>query len=70
MRACRLRAGVVALLLGSTASAFALDTAKIATSALSPDCLEYRVVGICYWLRCGAFGCSVRTSAKIRHYVP
>lgn len=66
----RVRAGVVALLLGSTASAFALDTATITASALSPDCLEYRIVGICYWLRCGTFGCSVRTSAKIHHYVP
>ena len=29
-------------------------------SALSPDCF-YRVVGICYWLFCTPFGCSVRT---------
>lgn len=65
-----LRATVVAMLLGGSVSAHALDTATIAASALSPDCLEYRVVGICYWLRCGTFGCSVRTSAKIRHYVP
>ena len=28
-----------------------LDTSTITASALSPDCLEYRVVGICYWLR-------------------
>lgn len=66
----RLRAGVVSMLLASTSSATALDTASIAAAALSPDCLEYRVVGICYWLRCGTFGCSVRTSAKIHHYVP
>jgi len=66
----RLRAGIASILLASTTSAFALDTATIAASALSPDCLEYRVVGICYWLNCGFFGCSVRTSVKIRHYVP
>lgn len=30
----------------------------------------YRVVGICYWLRCSKSGCSVRTSVKVRHYVP
>lgn len=69
-RAGRLRAGVAALLLGSATSAFAINTANIVTSALSPDCLAYRIVGICYWLSCGAFGCSVRTSVKIRHYVP
>src|SRR3546814_8164501 len=47
-----------------------MDTATIVSSALSPDCLEYRVVGICYWLYCTPFGCSVRTSVKVRHYVP
>ncbi len=66
----RLRASVAGIMLGCASSAAALDTASIAASALSPDCLEYRVVGICYWLRCGFFGCSVRTSVKIRHYVP
>lgn len=66
----RSRAAVAGLMLCCASPAAALDTATIAASALSPDCLEYRVVGICYWLRCGTFGCSVRTSVKIRHYVP
>ncbi len=58
------------LLLSAAGPAFALDTATIAAASLSPDCLAYRVVGICYWLNCGFFGCSVRTSVKVRHYVP
>ncbi|WP_437610003.1 TIGR03756 family integrating conjugative element protein [Erwinia sp. V71] len=66
----RLRAVIAALMLGTASSAFALNTATITASALSPDCLEYRVVGICYWLFCSTFGCSVRTSVKVRHYVP
>ena len=66
----RLRAIVASLLLGAATSAFALNTATIVSSALSPDCLEYRVVGICYWLYGTPFGCSVRTSVKVRHYVP
>lgn len=66
----RLRTGLAVTLLGGAASAFALDTATIITSSLSPDCLEYRVVGICYWLHCTNTGCSVRTSVKVRHYVP
>lgn len=66
----RLRAAIAALMLGTASSAFALNTATITASALSPDCLEYRVVGICYWLFCTTFGCSVRTSVKVRHYVP
>ena len=66
----RLRLGAaIALLCGAT-STFALNTASIVASALSPNCLEYRVVGICYWLYCTWGGCSVRTSIKVRHYVP
>ncbi|HHK0218905.1 TIGR03756 family integrating conjugative element protein [Burkholderia multivorans] len=66
----RLRAVIVALLLVAAGSAFAVNTATIIASALSPDCLQYRVVGICYWLSCGLGGCTVLTSVKVRHYIP
>jgi integrating conjugative element protein (TIGR03756 family) len=66
----RLRAGIATILLTMGAPSFALNTATIVSSVLSPDCLEYRVVGICYWLYCSSGGCSVRTSVKARHYVP
>lgn len=65
-----LRAGIAAILLTTGTPSFALNTATIVSSTLSPDCLEYRVVGICYWLLCTTFGCSVETSVKVRHYVP
>ncbi|TPG90309.1 TIGR03756 family integrating conjugative element protein [Pseudomonas caspiana] len=60
----------VAIAMGHPPSAFALNTAMITASSLSPDCIAYRVVGICYWLYCNNFGCKVKTSPKIRHYVP
>src|SRR3546814_14091140 len=66
----RLRATAASLLLSAATSTFALDTATIVSSALSPDCLEYLVVGICYWLYCTPFGCSFPTSVKVRHSVP
>ncbi|MBA4681500.1 MAG: TIGR03756 family integrating conjugative element protein [Pseudomonas sp.] len=66
----RLRAGIATILLTAASSSFALNTATIASSTVSPDCLAYRVVGICYWLYCTYGGCSVRTSVKVRHYVP
>lgn len=66
----RLRTGIAAIMLTAASSSFALDTATIVSSVLSPDCLEYRVVGICYWLLCTYFSCSVETSVKVRHYVP
>ncbi|MDR8300265.1 TIGR03756 family integrating conjugative element protein, partial [Acinetobacter baumannii] len=48
----------------------AITTPEIAASALSPDCVNYRVVGLCYWLYCTPLGCSVRTSVKVRHFRP
>lgn len=67
------RLGLSALLIAGglpAALAGSLNTAIIAASTLSLNCLEYRVVGICYWLFCGPHGCKVRTSAKVRHYIP
>lgn len=64
------RLGAALLLLSLTMPALAIDTTTLITSALSPDCLAWRVVGLCYWLQCTTFGCTVQTSAKVRHYVP
>lgn len=48
----------------------AITTPEIAASALSPECVHYQIVGVCYWLFCSPFGCSVRTSLKVRHFRP
>ncbi|EPM83796.1 hypothetical protein A3SM_11318, partial [Pseudomonas syringae pv. actinidiae ICMP 18886] len=34
-----------------------MTSATLVASTVSPDCLEYKVVGICYWLLCTPFGC-------------
>ena len=57
----RMRAAVTSVLLLSATGSYALNTATIVGSVASPDCLEYRVVGICYWLYCTWTGCTVRT---------
>ena len=51
-------------------TAQAITTPEIAASALSPECVQYQIVGVCYWLFCSPFGCSVRTSVKVRHFRP
>ncbi|HAO9088751.1 TPA: TIGR03756 family integrating conjugative element protein [Escherichia coli] len=51
-------------------AAQAITTPEIAASALSPECVQYQIVGVCYWLFCSPFGCSVRTSVKVRHFRP
>ncbi|KHN52894.1 conjugal transfer protein [Dickeya fangzhongdai] len=65
-----LRLSMAIALLCTATSSVALSTANIVSSILSPDCLEYRIAGICYWLFCTPFGCSLRTSTKVRHYIP
>ncbi|NWB99501.1 TIGR03756 family integrating conjugative element protein [Pseudomonas gingeri] len=62
--------GLAVLALPYSALSLALNTATIVPTVSSPDCLDYQVVGVCYWLRCTTFGCDVNTSAKVRHYVP
>ncbi|WP_142523996.1 TIGR03756 family integrating conjugative element protein [Raoultella ornithinolytica] len=57
-------------LLAVTVPATAITTPQIIASALAPDCLQYRVVGICYWLLCTPFGCTVKTSIKVKHNLP
>lgn len=50
--------------------ALALDTGTITGAMASPDCIAYRVKGICFWLFCTIYSCSVETSVKVEHYVP
>ena len=61
---------LVLILLGMPLQAKALNSAQIVSSSFNTDCLDYNIVGICVWLSCGWNGCSVKTSIKIRHYIP
>lgn len=61
--------GLLTASLPLSASA-AISSAAIIASTSSPTCLEYKVVGICYWLLCTPVGCTVKTSTKVRHYIP
>ncbi|MBB7768651.1 TraU family protein, partial [Escherichia coli] len=47
-----------------------LNTTQIVASAVSQSCISWRVSGICYWLYCTPFGCKVRTSVKVSHFIP
>ncbi|EMY6536402.1 TIGR03756 family integrating conjugative element protein [Salmonella enterica] len=57
-------------LLALSLPAAAITTPEIIASSLSTDCVAYRVTGICYWLLCTPFGCSVKTSIKVKHNLP
>lgn len=46
-------------------------TAQIVRGAASsPQCLDYRIAGTCFWLVCTPFGCSIETSSRIAHNLP
>ena len=47
-----------------------INTAEILSRSVSVDCLNWRISGICIWLKCTLFGCFVVTSPKIAHRTP
>lgn len=65
-----MRSQLISMLLCAVFPLRAITTPEIAASALTPDCVNYRVVGLCYWLYCTPFGCTVRTSVKVSHFRP
>ncbi|MDE9525041.1 TIGR03756 family integrating conjugative element protein [Xenorhabdus bovienii] len=69
----KLKLLVSAVLMGVVSAPYAvasINTANIIASAVSPSCISWRVKGICYWLFCTPWGCKVRTSVKVEHYIP
>lgn len=66
----KLRHSLISPLLAVALPVTAITTPQIIASALSPDCLQYRITGICYWLLCTPVGCTVKTSVKVKHNIP
>ena len=56
---------------GFEAEETTLTTADIASSiTLDRSCLNYCITGICVWLRCSIYECSIETSIRVAHYNP
>ncbi len=34
------------------------------------DCIDWKVVGVCFWLKCKLFSCSIEESIKYGHFIP
>lgn len=68
----RLLLSGVMLALSMPSSAASIRTAEIVahTSEASFVCMQWRAVGLCFWLRCDLFGCDVESSLKVGHYNP
>lgn len=61
---------IASLFVGSGVCMASINTASLITSASSISCISWKVKGICYWLFCTPFGCSVKTSVKVEHFIP
>lgn len=41
------------------------------TAISSSDCLDWCVIGLCFWLKCSLFsGCDIKTSPRVTHNLP
>jgi len=40
------------------------------TTSAALSCMRWMPVGVCFWLRCSIYECSVETSIKVGHYQP
>ena len=64
----------IALVLPGTARAAGetTSTLELVTQAVTsfPSCSQWHVSGVCFWLKCSPFGCSVRTSVRFSHLNP
>lgn len=54
----------------SITNAETISTADIVSAAASASCVDYRLTGICFWLKCGGDGCDVKTSPRVGHHNP
>lgn len=52
-------------------SAGGISSLEIGTKTLAcTDCLDWKLIGECNWLKCKAIYCSPRASPKVAHYIP
>jgi integrating conjugative element protein (TIGR03756 family) len=62
-------------IIAKSEGAINVDTTSISTADIisapitDRSCHNYCLTGVCVWLRCG-FGCSIKTSIRVRHYNP
>ena len=63
---------VVLILLPVTGISGTINTADIVfqTTTAALSCMRWMPVGVCFWLRCSPYECTVESSIKVGHYQP
>lgn len=54
----------------STPDDGSLDVMDIISASKSMSCVDWKVIGVCVWLKYEIFSVSIRTSLKVSHYIP
>jgi integrating conjugative element protein (TIGR03756 family) len=74
MKGSKVAAFVLVLLLQAppTSQAATVNTSEIITqtTAAALACMRWMPVGMCFWLRCSYYECSIETAIKVGHYAP
>ena len=47
-----------------------ISTAEIIARSHSVSCLDWKISGVCIWLKCTIFGCYITTTPRISHRLP
>ena len=49
-----------------------IDTFDVSESGFKcgPDCMDWKIVGVCFWLKCSLFSCSIKESIRYSHFIP
>lgn len=66
----KIKFSILGLIITLPSFATSISSSQIIQSALSPSCTEYKIAGTCFWLYCSYSGCRIRTSVKVKHYIP
>ncbi len=56
-----------AVCVGSKLNSFSIVAA---TAGALPQCIHYKVLGLCYWLTCSGLHCVIEPTIKLAHYSP
>ena len=57
-------------MVNSSLKAEEFNVSDLANASLSWDCLDWKIDGVCVFLRCGIFGCYIVTTPRISHRLP
>ena len=58
------------LIISCQSIAGTINSVEIIERSMSQNCLDWKIAGACFWLKCSLFGCWVTTTPKISHRLP